>query len=229
MIPGSLLFFVVAALDWLAVARGWKRVEALAKPGAMLVLLGLLGLVGGFGSVPRVCFFLGICLSLAGDVCLLLSAVRFSNRWFLPGLAAFLLAHLSYIVGLNSPLPTQVSPFWLLVLAAILALSARRVLKSILVGVRQKGLPRLVAPVALYGMVITLMLFSAMLTLSRPDWKAVPAALVGLGAMLFYASDILLAWNKFVSPIQRGRLYNMILYHLGQFGLVAGIILQFGR
>jgi uncharacterized membrane protein YhhN len=229
MIPGSLLFFVVAALDWLAVARGWKRVEVLAKPGAMLVLLGLLGLVGGFGSIPLVCFFLGICLSLAGDVCLLLSLVRFSNRWFLPGLTAFLLAHLAYIVGLNSPLPTQVSPFWLLVLAAILALSARRVLRSILAGVRQKGLPRLLAPVAVYGTVITLMLFSAMLTLSRSDWKAVPAVLVGLGAMLFYASDVLLAWNKFVSPIQRGRLYNMILYHLGQFGLVAGIILQFGK
>jgi uncharacterized membrane protein YhhN len=228
MIPGFILLFLVAALDWLAVAKNWKKVEYLAKPAAMLVLLGLLALVGGFGSVPLICFSLGIFFSLAGDVFLMVSYARFSDRWFVPGLAAFLCAHLAYIVGLNTPLP-DVSPIWSLGLAVILALSAARILRRIVAGVRQKGLPRLVRPVGLYGMVITLMLLSALLAVNNTDWKLSASVLVAVGAILFYFSDVVLAWNKFVTPIKNGRLTNMILYHLGQAALVAGIIIQFGK
>jgi uncharacterized membrane protein YhhN len=228
MIPGFILLFLVAGFDWLAVAKSWKKVEYIAKPAAMLILLGLLALVGGFGSLPLICFSLGIFLSMAGDVFLMISYARFSERWFLPGLAAFLLAHVSYIVGLNTPLP-NVSPIWSLGLAIVLALGAARILRRIIDGVRQKGLPRLVRPVNLYGMVITLMLLSALLTLNNPAWKTSAGGLVALGAILFYFSDILLAWNKFVNPIKNGRLANTILYHLGQAALVAGVLIQFAK
>ena len=228
MIPGFILLFLVALVDWVAVAKSWKKVEYIAKPAAMLILLGLLALVGGFGSLPLICFSLGIFFSMAGDVFLMISYARFSERWFLPGLAAFLLAHVSYIVGLNTPLP-NVSPIWSLGLAIVLALGAARILRRIIDGVRQKGLPRLVRPVSLYGMVITLMLLSALLTLNNPAWKTSAGGLVALGAILFYFSDILLAWNKFVNPIKNGRLANMILYHLGQAALVAGVLIQFAK
>ena len=89
MIPGFILLFLVAVIDWVAVAKNWKKVEYVAKPAAMLVLLGLLALVGGFRSLPLICFGLGIFFSLAGDVFLMISYARFSDRWFLPGLAAF--------------------------------------------------------------------------------------------------------------------------------------------
>ena len=78
-------------------------------------------------------------------------------------------------------------------------------------------------------MVITLMLLSALLTLNNPVWKTSASGLVAGGAILFYFSDVLLAWNKFVNPIKNGRLANMILYHLGQAALVAGVIIQFGK
>jgi hypothetical protein len=48
-----------------------------------------------------------------------------------------------------------------------------------------------------------------------------------LGALLFVASDVILAWMKFVSPVKNGRVWNIALYHLGQFGLIAGVISQF--
>ena len=80
MIPGFILLVLVAALDWMAVAKGWKKVEYIAKPAAMLILLGILGLVGGFGSLSLICFGLGIFFSLAGDVFLMISFARFSNR-----------------------------------------------------------------------------------------------------------------------------------------------------
>jgi uncharacterized membrane protein YhhN len=228
MIPGLILFFLIAALDWIAVARGWKKVEYIAKPAAMLVLLGPLALLGSFGSLPLICFGLGIFFSLAGDVFLMISYSRFSDRWFIPGLIAFLLTHIAYIIGLNSPFP-NVSPIWSLGLAIVLALTAARVLRRIISGVHQKGLRRMVLPVQLYGMVITLMLLSALLTLASSTWKVSASGLVALGAALFYLSDVLLAWNKFVAPIKNGRLANIIPYHLGQAALVAGVILQFGK
>jgi uncharacterized membrane protein YhhN len=178
--------------------------------------------VTGFGSVPLIFFGVGILFSLAGDVFLMLS-----DRWFIAGLAAFLLAHVAYIVGFNLPLPV-VSPLWSVGLAIVLALSAGRVLRRIVAGLREKGLQRLAGPVMLYGTVITVMLLSAMLTLFRPDWPSTAAAgLVALGAFLFFFSDIILAWNKFVAPIKNGRVMNMVAYHLGQIALIAGVYIQF--
>jgi alkenylglycerophosphocholine/alkenylglycerophosphoethanolamine hydrolase len=228
MIPGLILLFLVAAINWAAVAKDWKKVEYIAKPATMLVLLGLLAVVGGFTALPLICFGLGIFFSLAGGMFLRVSYARFSDRWFTPGLIAFLLAQLTYIVGLNIPMP-NVSPIWSLGLSVILALSSVRILRRILAGVRQKGLRRLERPAVLYGMIITLTLLSALITLFSPEWKASASGLVASGGILFYFSDVLLAWNKFVGPIKNGRLVNLILYHLGQFALVTGVILQFGK
>ncbi len=226
MIPGIILFFIIAVIDWVAVARRWKRVEYFAKPGAMVVLLGLMVFADGLDSLPVLCFALGIFLSLAGDVFLMVSYSRPSNRWFILGLASFLLAHVAYIIGLNTPLP-DVSLLWSMGLALLLALTASRILRRIITSIRQRRLQRMALPVAVYGMVITLMLLSALLTLYRTDWVTSAAGLVSLGAGLFYLSDILLAWNKFVNPIRNGRVANMITYHLGQVALVVGILIQF--
>ena len=91
------------------------------------------------------------------------------------------------------------------------------------------GLRRMIAPVVTYGIVITLMLLSAILTLYRSDWKTSASGLVSLGAILFYFSDIILAWNKYVNPIKYGRVLNMAAYHLGQIAMVTGVVIQFGK
>ena len=54
-----------------------------------------------------------------------------------------------------------------------------------------------------------------------------PAMLVSMGAFLFYISDIILAWNRFVTPIRNGRVINIAIYHLGQIALIIGVALQF--
>jgi hypothetical protein len=51
--------------------------------------------------------------------------------------------------------------------------------------------------------------------------------LAAFGAFLFFLSDIILAWNKFVAPINNGRIINIGLYHLGQIALIAGVVMQF--
>jgi hypothetical protein len=79
-----------------------------------------------------------------------------------------------------------------------------------------------------YGLVISLMLYAAMSTISDHDWEIGAAFLVSVGAFLFWLSDLLLAWNKFVSPYKFGRLPILAAYHLGQISLIAGVIRQFG-
>ena len=227
----TLLFIAVlaaAVANWVAVAKGWKKAETIAKPITMVLLFGYLALAGGFGATPLICFGLGIFLSLVGDIFLMISYARFSNRWFLPGLAAFLLAHVAYIIGLNTPFG-EPSPLWAIGIGILLAMTAGRILRRILAGVREKGLRRLVVPVMAYGTVITLMLLAAILTIFRADWKTSASGLVCLGAILFYFSDITLAWNKFVKPVRNGRVMNMITYHLGQIALIAGVVIQFRR
>jgi uncharacterized membrane protein YhhN len=163
---------------------------------------------------------LGILFSLAGDVMLL-----WIDRMFLYGLVAFLLAHVAYLIGFNMP----VSPvsLWGMLLALIISVGGARIVRRILSTLAEKGQARLRIPVAVYGVVISLMLLSAMLKLTDPAWGAGASLLVALGAFLFYLSDLVLAWNKFVTPIPNGRMLNIALYHIGQTMLTAGVVMQF--
>src|SRR5216683_82021 len=44
------------------------------------------------------------------------------------------------------------------------------------------------------------------------------------GALLFFYSDGLLAWNRVVKPVPRGGLGNIVLYHAGQALLVLSLV-----
>jgi uncharacterized membrane protein YhhN len=167
-------------------------------------------------------FGLGLLLSLAGDVLLMISL----DRLFLPGLAAFLLAHIAYITGLRAEL--MMVNIWSLILLAFLAVNVSRLIRRIVGSMRLKGENRLVLPIIAYGTVISVMLYAAMSTIYDQDWKTSAAFFVSLGAFLFVASDVILAWMRFVSPVKNGRVWNIVLYHLGQIGLAAGAISQFG-
>ncbi len=211
--------FVFATLESLALWRGWHPLEFVAKPAVMVCLLIWLYLTNGLQG-PLLWFWVGLLFSLAGDIALL-----FIDRTFLLGLVAFLLAHLAYLVGFNTPFPSTLG-VWAIGVAVVVGLSAVRLMRRITAGVRITQ-PRMATPVLLYGTVITLMLLSALLTLFRPEWQTTPALLVSLGAFLFYLSDIVLAWNRFVTPIEHGRLLNIGLYHLAQIAIVVGVGMQF--
>ncbi len=219
-LPLLILTFFSAVAHWFVLARQWRTREYVAKPAVMVFLLMWMVFSAGWQG-PLVWFALGLVFSLAGDVFLMLSV----DRFFVPGLVAFLLAHVAYIIGLNDPLP-QIS-LGALGIALLLGISALRVMRRIVQSMQEKGLSRLRLPVIVYANVITLMLLSALLTLYRADWLSGAALLVSVGALLFYISDIVLAWNKFVAPIKNGRLLNIALYHLGQITLIVGVVLQF--
>ena len=217
-----LLFAILfAALESLALWKYWLKLEYIAKPAVMISLfLWLFTSTGVNGAL--LWFGLGLILSLAGDVLLMLSLERF----FLFGLVAFLLAHLAYVIGFNIPLPEF--SIWGIVFAIMVSLGGTRVIRRIVDALPSRGQARMRMPIIVYSTVISIMLLSAMMKLMDLTWNANAALLVSGGAFLFYISDIILAWNKFVAPIQYGRIYNIAAYHLGQIMLIAGVIAQFG-
>lgn len=214
--------FVFAALEALALWKNWDRLEYIAKPAVMVALFAwLFTSVGLNGAL--LWFGLGIFFSLAGDILLMISL----DRLFVAGLITFLLAHVSYVIGFNIPVP--VISAWEFILALIIALGGSRIIGRIVSALVSKGQTRLRMPIIIYGVVISVMLLSAMMKLSDLSWNSSAAALVSVGAFLFYISDIILAWSKFVAPIQHGRIYNIGAYHLGQIALIAGVVIQFGK
>jgi uncharacterized membrane protein YhhN len=197
---------VVAAADWWAVATDRRSIEYGLKPATMVVLIAAtLVLPDPTPDGARLFIVVGLLCSLAGDVFLMLD-----ERLFLGGLVAFLLGHVAYVLGL---VQFDLTPA-LLVAGVVVVLVAAAVIGSRVVRGAGGQDRRLAAPVAVYMAVISLMVVMAFGT-------SVPAAIVG--ALLFYASDGILGWNRFVQPLPHGRLAVMTTYHLGQIGLVLAL------
>ena len=209
---------VLAVVNWVAVERKWKWVEYICKPGTMLLLLLWMGLNGGLGG-GMIWFTLGVIFSMGGDIFLMLP-----GNFFLPGLISFLLAHVAYIVGLNSSAPFingQGAIFLLGIGAFIFWIYGRLV-----AGLENKDQRSMKLPVLVYSLVISLMVYSALMTGWRDGWDMLPAVLVSIGAVFFYASDSMLAWDRFVKPLSHARLRVMVTYHLGQLGIITGAVLM---
>lgn len=216
-----ILALIFAFLEAIAVSRNLQRLEYVAKPAVMICLfLWLYTTTSLQGNA--LWFGLGVLLSLVGDVLLMFS----SDRFFLLGLAAFLLTHLFYIAGFREA-AANISA-WSLIWLAFIAVNASRLIRRIVEVMRLHREDKLVLPVVIYGIVISIMLYAAMSTIYDQSWKTSAAFFVSLGAILFVASDAILAWMRFVSPVKNGRVWNIALYYLGQIGIIAGVITQFG-
>lgn len=196
----------VAAVDWWAVATDRRRIEYVAKPATMVVLIAAALAIDPADGTQRTWFVVALVLSLAGDVFLMLP-----RDLFVPGLTSFLLGHVAYIVGLLS---AGVSGTGLLTGAAIIAVALPLLGGRILRAVRAGDEPELTVPVTLYVLVISAMVVSA---------GASGSALALAGALSFYASDALIAWTRFIRPLAWGRVAVMVTYHLAQLALVGSL------
>jgi sterol desaturase/sphingolipid hydroxylase (fatty acid hydroxylase superfamily)/uncharacterized membrane protein YhhN len=145
--------------------------------------------------------------SLAGDVFLMFPG------FFIPGLVAFLLAHLAYIALLRQDAPLLASPRAWLGVGAVALL--------VYVVLWTGGLPAgLRAPVAAYVLAIACM---AALAIGRAQVLDNTAArLVALGAACFMVSDATLAINRFVSPLPHSAVWVLGSYYTAQCLIVMG-------
>lgn len=162
----------------------------------------------GTGSRLQRWVMLGLGLSLVGDV-LLAKAVD----QFIPGLIAFLLAHLAYIRGLHLggapwhwPRLVPVALFGLGMAAALVP-----------------GLePALGGAVSAYTVVICVMAWRALARIGQPGTAG--AGWMAIGAGFFLASDSLLAWSRFQHEFRWDGELIMLSYWAAQLFLTAGAV-----
>jgi uncharacterized membrane protein YhhN len=200
------LALVAALADWLAVYHDNRRLEFVAKPLTMVLLIGAAVALDPADPATRYWFVVALLLSLAGDVFLM---VR--QDLFVAGLGSFLLAHVAYVIGL---LTSGVHGGGLLV-GLVLAVAG-----FVLIGARlMRGVRRtdraLVTPVLGYIVVISAMLITAYGT--QRFWALA-------GASFFYVSDSLLGRQRFLEPRERGDTAVMVTYHIAQFLLVLSLV-----
>jgi alkenylglycerophosphocholine/alkenylglycerophosphoethanolamine hydrolase len=211
-----ILVAALAVIDWVAADRKIKPLEYFAKPATMLALLGWLWLNAGFGG-SMLWFTLGVIFCLLGDVFLMIP-----RDLFIFGLGAFLVGHICYIVGLNNSPPFI--NYWGGLVILELGIYIYWLYPRLARGLKLKGQNQLRIPVLVYALVISLMVYSALMTLTRPGWSIAAAISASVGALLFYASDSMLAWDRFLKPLTHARLRVMVTYHLGQAGILLGAI-----
>lgn len=143
--------------------------------------------------------------SALGDVLL---ALNFEHS-FVFGLGAFLIAQICYQ-----------SLFWRLfnwswskaVVAVSMILGAAFVYWLLM-----PNLAELRWPVLIYITVLTAMALSAC-------FAGKQIGLAGYGALSFLVSDSLIAWDKFIAPIEQQALFIMTTYYIAQYLLVQGAI-----
>lgn len=183
----------LAGVGWMPVEI---RVPIKAVPCSAMALAVLLARPGTPGKLIA----LGLGLSVVGDVLL-----ELPMDLFVPGLVAFLLAHLVYIGALalrwRALAPIAALVFFTWGGGAFLVL--------------QPGLGDVTIPVAVYCGVIATMGWRASAGI-RGERDRRLAVLAVVGAILFMLSDTVLAFNKFHTQFTGARYLNMASYWGGQ-------------
>ncbi|MBV8979671.1 MAG: lysoplasmalogenase [Acidimicrobiia bacterium] len=186
-------------------ARSNKRVEYVCKPAVMVALIVVALVLHPTHGGRRDWFVAALVLSMLGDIFLMLP-----RDLFVAGLASFLLAHLAYVVGFRQHGGSAVA--WALAAAAVVVVDAT-LARPVLGAVRRRH-AELLVPVVAYLVVISAMASAALAT---------GIALAIAGAVLFIASDTLIAWNRFVGARPWMPLAIIVTYHVGQSGLVLSL------
>lgn len=193
----------IAAAPW---ALGLPPLAFVFKPLTTLLVIAHAWPRGRATPAVRRWVLVGLALSLVGDIALL-----WPKQGFLPGLIAFLFAHLAYLAAFTR-VQRLASPAWPFVAYALVAAAILATLWS--------GVPAtLRLPVAAYVVCLVSMAAQAAVLwrVARDTPGARRAAGLALGGALFVASDALLAVNRFMAPLPTASLWILGSYWLAQW------------
>ena len=210
-----ILYLAVLAADLFAVYTNNETLRYITKPLLMPLLIVLfISQTTGFTSSLKKWIVLALVCSWAGDVLLMFESM-FSN-FFIFGLAAFLIAHIFYIMFYENVIRKEglrknywwFLPVILYYIALIYILSPR--------------LGDMKLPVRIYGIVISYMLIQALQT-GRIKNMAAATLMIG-GAVLFITSDSILAVNKFYESFAYAGIAIMLTYGIAQLLITLGAV-----
>ena len=188
----------------------------LAKPATTLLIAAIAWQARPAASPSyRRAVLAGMLLSCVGDIALMLPVDA-----FVPGLVAFLLAHVCYIVAFRAGLRAGAG-LW----AAFVLLGAFATLNVLCLW------PHLPAPMRIPVLAYVVVLASmAVLALARAWARPQPAApescsarWAAIGAVLFVASDSLLAWDRFAGGLPLASLLVLSTYYAAQYAIARSV------
>lgn len=213
------LLFSVAHLTFICLGMDYTR------PYSIIPLMPILAftLYKKTGNQPKFIKYavVGLLFGWIGDIALSFDGLPY----FITGLVAFLIGHLFYVatfkaenqeakvVGYLRDNPFMILPYLALMLFVVIKMGP--------------SLGEFKIPVFAYCAVI---LYMSSMALNR--FYAVGRAsafIVLIGSILFVFSDFMIAWNKFIEPVQNASFIIMITYLLGQLGIAYGLVLAHAK
>jgi uncharacterized membrane protein YhhN len=201
---------LTVASAMLAIANGTWALDHRAllfvfKPLTTLLIIAHAWRRGADTPTVRRFVLAGLWLSLIGDVALL-----WPQQGFVPGLVAFLIAHMLYTLAFTREQRFAAQPAALAVYAFI---------ASTILAVLWSTIPAgLQIPVAAYVLALTLMAAqAAVVGLRAQGDDARRARGLMIGGALFMASDTVLAVNRFAVPIPAAGLWILATYWAAQW------------
>jgi uncharacterized membrane protein YhhN len=193
-----------------ALAQPWLLY--LFKPLTTLLVIAYAWPRGADAPRLRHWVLVGLALSLIGDV-----ALMWPKQGFLPGLVAFLLAHLAYIVAFTRDARFAAAP----PVFALYALAAGGLLAVLWPGVPQP----LRGPVLAYVGCLACMAAQAGARwwVHRGEADALLRRRAAIGGALFVCSDALLAFDRFHAPLPAAGLWILGTYWAAQWCIASAL------
>lgn len=210
-----IIFVIVLLTDLLAVYRGNETLRYITKPLLLplLIVFFIIQTNDCISSLKK-WVLLALFFSWAGDVLLMFEPMN--GNFFIFGLAAFLVAHIFYIILFDqirvkeklkqSLLPLLPIAFYYIFLISLL----------------QPHLGEMKKPVIIYGLIISIML-SFSIDLWRLKDRLTSVYIIS-GALFFVASDSILAINKFYRSFENAGIVIMLTYGIAQLLIVLGVM-----
>ena len=209
MLPWILLTVVALAAALEAERRGIRPLLWVAKPLASIGFVGAAVAAGALTSQFGSAVFIALVWCLMGDVLLI---PRDNSVAFLFGLVAFLIGHVGFAIAFYvRGVDTTAVVVTVLALALPAFMVWRWLAPSVPRGMR--------VPVIVYITVITVMVGFAVGSMALA-----PAALPLAGALMFYASDLTVARERFVQKSLWNRVVGLPLYYAAQLCFAAATL-----
>lgn len=215
------LFWTAAVVHILAILLSLPLAALISKP-MLMVFLGLYFIIHCPGLKSSHCLppLAAVFFSWLGDVFLMFQ--HLSERWFLAGLGAFLIAQIMYVIAYTryrDPVSVLTRPVIRVVLYTLLVLYAMLLWSKL-----YPVLNGFLLPVTLYTLAILTMTLMAAARIGRTS--PMSFVLVLAGSVLFLISDSMIAINKFLQPLPAERILVMSTYFTGQFLIIRGLVIH---
>jgi len=210
---------LVGLINWISAWQGRMIPYYVTKPIVLAVLI-LYMVLRSPVTPTNLPFLIGLIFSLLGDLLL----IPKGTRWFMAGMAAFSVTQLMYIWGFNISMVSlpvlTVAVFAYFFGVILIHLVVNRLSET-------SSLNKAILPfIKAYGAMVLAMVISAVLCLARPAWPDRAAVMAGVGGILFFMSDSMIALDKLDRRLPKYKFWIIFTYHLAQFLIVGAVMLM---